>query len=131
MTSVQGPPPVAGPGAARLHELLPGVHAWVQPDGTWWVSNAGAVAGDDGVVIIDTCATAERTRRFLAAVAAATGGAPVRLAVNTHQHGDHTYGNCLLPASTVIIGHTGMREGLRLDPVPSSAACRTSRSARR
>ena len=49
------PPPTAD--AAELQELLPGIHAWVQPDGTWWVNNAGAVADDT-----------------------ATGGAPVRQA---------------------------------------------------
>jgi cyclase len=103
--------------AAALKELRPGVHAWVQPDGTWWVNNAGVVAHEDGVLIVDTCATAARTRRFLDAVQAATGEAPVRMAVNTHQHGDHTYGNSLLPATTVIFGHTHMREGLRDDPI--------------
>jgi cyclase len=101
----------------RLHELLPGIHAWVQPDGSWWVNNAGAVAAADGVLVIDTCATAARTRRFLDALDAATGGTAVRMAVNTHLHGDHTYGNCLLPASTVLIGHVRMREGLRTDPI--------------
>ena len=101
----------------RLEQLLPGIHAWVQPDGSWWVNNAGALAGDDGVLIVDTCATADRTRRFLDAVDAASGGAPIRMAVNTHLHGDHTYGNSLLPATTVICGHTHMREGLRVDPI--------------
>jgi cyclase len=99
-----------------MHELVPGVYAWVQPDGTWWVNNAGAVTGGGHVVVIDTCATEARTRAFLAAVEA-TGGGPVRVAVNTHQHGDHTYGNSLLPAATVIVGHERMREGLRVDPV--------------
>jgi cyclase len=108
---------MAGPDGGNLHELLPGVHAWVQPDGSWWVNNAGAVVGDGGVLIIDTCATAHRTRRFLDAVDVAAGGVPLRLALNTHQHGDHTYGNSLLPAATVIVGHPHMREGLRVDPV--------------
>jgi cyclase len=114
MTGPTGPGTLEEP---RLHQLLPGIHAWVQPDGSWWVNNAGAVAGHDGVLVIDTCATAARTRRFLDAVAAATGGAPVRMAVNTHQHGDHTYGNSLLPDTTVILGHTHMRQGLRVDPI--------------
>jgi cyclase len=106
-----------GPDAAELIEVLPGVHAWVQPDGSWWVNNAGAIVGEDGVLVIDTCATADRTRRFLDALDAATGGLPVRMAVNTHQHGDHTYGNSLLPATTVLFGHTLMREALRIDPL--------------
>ncbi|ADP78505.1 MBL fold metallo-hydrolase [Pseudofrankia inefficax] len=107
--------PAAAPDAARLEEVRPGVHAWVQPDGSWWVNNAGAVGGAEGLLVIDTCATADRTQRFLTALADATGGAPIRLAVNTHQHGDHTYGNSLLPAATVLIGHEEMREGLRTD----------------
>ncbi len=30
--------------------------------------------------------------------------APVRAVVNTHHHGDHTFGNCLFPGAAVI-GH--------------------------
>ncbi|WP_432829998.1 MBL fold metallo-hydrolase [Dactylosporangium sp. CA-092794] len=100
-----------------LETVVPGVHAWVQPDGTWWVNNAGFVAGDGDVFVVDTCATEARTRRFLAAVEEAAPGSPIRKAVNTHQHGDHTYGNSLLPAATVLIGHEHMREGLLTDPI--------------
>jgi cyclase len=101
-----------------MSELVPiadGVHAWIQAPGTWWINNAGAVAGDDGVVLIDTCATRARTERFLAAVATATGASPIRLAVNTHLHGDHTYGNALLPDSTTIVAHERTRAGLLAD----------------
>jgi cyclase len=117
VSGLRGRDPAAAPDAARLHEVRPGVYAWVQPDGSWWINNAGAVIGPDWVLVIDTCATAQRTRRFLDALDGAAGGAPVRLAVNTHQHGDHTYGNSLLPAATVLIGHEQMREGLRVDPI--------------
>ncbi len=103
--------------AAALHEIVPGVYAWVQPDGTWWVNNAGVVVDDGEVFVVDTCATEARTRRFLDAVDTVGNGSPIRMAVNTHQHGDHTYGNSLLPRHTVIIGHEHMREGLRVDPV--------------
>jgi cyclase len=99
-----------------LQEVGSGVHAWVQPDGTWWVNNAGVVADGGQVLVVDTCATETRTRRFLEAVAGRVGGT-IRLAVNTHLHGDHTYGNSLLPAATVLVGHEHMREGLRVDPV--------------
>jgi len=94
-----------------------GVYAWVQEDGSWWVSNAGAVATADGVVLIDTCATERRTRALLRAVDEATGGAPIAFAVNTHLHGDHAYGNSLLPESTVIIGHAATRAHLLTDPI--------------
>jgi cyclase len=50
-------------------------------------------------------------------VDAATGGVPIRMAANTHHHGDHTYGNSLLPATTVLFGHVHMREELRDDPI--------------
>lgn len=105
--------------AAALHEVADGVRAWVQPDGTWWVNNAGAVTGDGGTVVVDTCATAARTRAFLDALATATHE-PVRTAVNTHQHGDHTYGNSLLPEGSVLVGHEWMRAGLAADTVIDS-----------
>ena len=105
-----------GPEASSLVELVDGVYAWVQPDGTWWVNNAGAVAGEDGLLVVDTCANRTRTRRFLDALDRATD-VPIRWAVNTHQHGDHTYGNSLLPDSAVLIGQATMREALLHDPV--------------
>ncbi|HEY5110214.1 MAG TPA: MBL fold metallo-hydrolase [Acidimicrobiales bacterium] len=101
--------------AGHLLQVVDGVFAWIQPDGTWWLNNAGAVTGGDGTMIIDTCATEARTRRFLDAVARATDGAPIRFAANTHEHGDHTYGNSLLPAETALIGHERMRCNLLAD----------------
>jgi cyclase len=49
------------------------------------------------------------------AVALTNGHSPVRWLVNTHQHGDHVYGNALLPDSTTIVGHRNMRAGLAAD----------------
>jgi cyclase len=98
-----------------LVAVADGVHAWIQPDGSWWINNAGVVVGEDGRVLIDTCATRRRTERFLARVRELPGAEPIRLAVNTHLHGDHCYGNVLLPDSTVIVGHERTREGLLAD----------------
>lgn len=102
---------------AALRTVADDVFAWVQADGSWWVNNAGAIGTPNGVIVIDTCATERRTRAFLRAVARETDAAPITCAVNTHHHGDHTYGNCLLPESTVIIGHEATRAGLLADPV--------------
>lgn len=101
----------------ELTQLADGVHAWIQPNGSWWVNNAGAVVGADGVVLVDTCATRVRTERFLDAVGTVSGGAPIRIAVNTHLHGDHTHGNALVPESAVIIGHEHTREGMLAEGV--------------
>jgi cyclase len=37
------------------------------------------------------------------------------MAVNTHFHGDHAYGNALLPESAVVVGHRVTREELLAD----------------
>ncbi|MDR0343838.1 MAG: MBL fold metallo-hydrolase [Nocardiopsaceae bacterium] len=60
-----------------------------------------------GVISIDACSTERRTRAYAEAIAAVTP-APVRAVVNTHHHGDHTFGNCLFPAAA-IIGHERAR----------------------
>ncbi len=99
----------------QLQEIASGVYAWIQPDGTWWINNAGTVWSDDEVVLVDTCATARRTKLFLDTLDMATGGAPIRLAVNTHLHGDHVYGNALLPDSTTIVAHEHTRQGILQD----------------
>lgn len=95
----------------RVEELRPGVYAYVQPDGTWWLNNCGFVAGSDVVVSIDTCATERRTRAYLEAVTARTGRTP-DLVVSTHHHGDHTNGNCLVPGAT-LVGHHLCRDEMR------------------
>lgn len=102
--------------SGRFQQLTDRVWAWVQPDGTWWLNNAGVVAGDDGIFVVDTCATEPRTRAFLDAVAGAVDGS-VRWAVNTHAHGDHCYGNSLLPEDATLFGHELMCEQLRTDPI--------------
>src|SRR5690606_31149869 len=90
-------------------ELAPGVFAYVQPDGSWMINNTGAVAGDTGHLLVDTTSTESRNRALFAAVAEVCPGQPRGL-VNTHHHGDHTYGNWLVPEQTPVIGHVTCRE---------------------
>lgn len=91
-----------------LEEVSPGVYAYIQPDGSWFLNNTAFLVGRDGVVSIDTTSTERRTRDYLAAIARVTDR-PVRTLINTHHHGDHTHGNCLLPLAT-ILGHPRCRE---------------------
>ncbi|OUC95749.1 MBL fold metallo-hydrolase [Streptomyces swartbergensis] len=118
--SVPEPRSLSGDRSAHLVEVASGVHAWIQPDGNWWLNNAGAVLGEDGAVLIDTCATAERTRAFLAAVAHVSGQTPLLAAVTTHAHGDHSHGNALLPRSVPIIAHPQTRQAILEDTVLTS-----------
>jgi cyclase len=90
-----------------LVEVAPQCYAYIQPDGTWWINNTGCVVGDDGMTLIDTCSTEQRTIDMLGAVRSLSD-APLRHVVNTHHHGDHTHGN-FLTAPAAIIGHTECR----------------------
>ena len=102
----------------RLEQVTPGVFAFVQPDGTWWINNTGFVAGRSGVVAIDTCSTERRTRAFADAIRSVSD-APVRALVNTHHHGDHTHGNYLFRPAAVL-GHTRCREQVLASGHPTS-----------
>ncbi|WP_338014292.1 MBL fold metallo-hydrolase [Streptomyces sp. CB02009] len=109
-----GPPrteePAAAPGPPRTEELAPGVYAYIQPDGGWCVSNSGVLIGDDGVTVVDTTATEDRARALRAAVGALTT-APVRLLVNTHFHGDHTFGNAVVgDGRAAVVAHERLRD---------------------
>ncbi|MQY07735.1 MBL fold metallo-hydrolase [Actinomadura macrotermitis] len=88
----------------RLEEIADRVYAWIQPDGTWCLNNAGFLVGPDAVTVIDTAATEARARGLRAAIAAVTPLAP-RTVVNTHFHGDHTYGNVVFAGEAAIVAH--------------------------
>ncbi|HWU21439.1 MAG TPA: MBL fold metallo-hydrolase [Nocardioides sp.] len=107
----------SGPG--EVVEISDGVHAYVQHDGSWWINNTGFIAGSTGVVSIDTCSTEARTRAYLDAIANVSAQ-PVRTVVNTHHHGDHTFGNYLFPGAT-IVGQERSRAALRAWGMPRSA----------
>lgn len=95
------------PGPPELTEISPGIYSYTQPDGTWWINNTGFLLGPQGVISIDTCSTRRRTQAYADAIRTVTS-APIRAVVNTHHHGDHTFGNCLFP-NAAIIGHERTR----------------------
>ena len=103
----------------RLEEVSDGIFAFIQPDGSWWINNTGFLAGRSGVVAVDSCSTERRTRAWLDAIRSVTD-VPLRALVNTHHHGDHTHGNCLLPLAT-IIGHPRCRDEIMATPLPPPA----------
>ena len=96
----------------RLVEVGDGIHAYVQPDGSWWINNAGFVDGGTAALSIDTCATERRSRAYVEAIAAQSS-TPVRTVVNTHHHSDHTFGNYLFPGAAVVAHERTRTELLR------------------
>ncbi|MEV6398776.1 MBL fold metallo-hydrolase [Streptomyces sp. NPDC051907] len=89
-------------------QLAPKVHAYVQPDGGWCLNNAGFVGDGASALLIDTAATERRALALREAVLAS--GLPLpRTLVNTHHHGDHTYGNGVFVPEAVVIGHDSCR----------------------
>jgi cyclase len=88
----------------RLSEVAEGVYTFLQPPGSWCLSNAGVIAGPDGVVLVDTVATVGRAEALRQAVAQ-LGRGPVRTVINTHHHGDHVFGNAQFAPPASIIAH--------------------------
>ncbi|GLV86349.1 MBL fold metallo-hydrolase [Streptomyces lavendulae subsp. lavendulae] len=85
-----------------------GVYAYVQPDGGWCLNNAGFVSDGGRTLLVDTAATERRALALREAVTAA--GVPLpRTVVNTHHHGDHTYGNGVFAPEALIVGHDDAR----------------------
>lgn len=67
------------------------------------------------MVSVDACSTERRTRAYLDAIASVTDQ-PVRTLINTHHHGDHTFGNCLFAGATIVAHERCRQEMLALGP---------------
>nr|WSZ99046.1 MBL fold metallo-hydrolase [Streptomyces sp. NBC_00857] len=93
--------------AASLEEVADGVFAYLQPDGGWCLSNAGVIVADGASALVDTAATEARARQLREAVLGLAPTAP-RTVINTHFHGDHTFGNFVFPEA-VVVGHDRAR----------------------
>ncbi|MFD9130191.1 MBL fold metallo-hydrolase [Kitasatospora sp. NPDC059571] len=94
-----------------VQEVADGVFAYVQPDGGWCLNNAGIVVDGGECVLVDTAATRYRALGLREA-AARLAPAPARIVVNTHFHGDHTFGNCVFAADAVVVGHERTRTAM-------------------
>ena len=94
-------------GPAQLVEVADRVFAYIQPDGSWYINNTGFVVGDSSVISVDACSTERRTRAYRERIASVSAN-PVSMLINTHHHGDHTYGNSVMGAA-VIVGHDNCR----------------------
>jgi cyclase len=69
--------------------------------------NIAASAGDDGVVLVDTCGA--KVADKLLAAAQRLSAKPLRLVINTHAHGDHSGGNAALQKFAPVVAHHTVR----------------------
>jgi cyclase len=90
-----------------LTTLADGIWAWLQPGGETGVANAGVIADDDGLTIIDTLMVRSQWEPFAAAVAALDQ--QVKRVVLTHAHIDH------------VGGTQAFRNAMVLGTLPTSA----------
>jgi cyclase len=88
----------------EFKELASGVFAALVEDGT---ANAGFVVGGGEVLAVDTMMLPGQSQELVAGIDRLAHAAP-KLVLNTHFHGDHTFGNMLFPTS-VIMAHSGVR----------------------
>ncbi|MGV1008538.1 MAG: MBL fold metallo-hydrolase [Dermatophilaceae bacterium] len=84
------------------------VHVLTQPDGGWCLNNVVIHVGGDIVIVVDTMATQRRNAALVDIVEAVRGHRQV-LVVNTHFHGDHTFGNGQLRECGLIVASADTR----------------------
>jgi glyoxylase-like metal-dependent hydrolase (beta-lactamase superfamily II) len=78
-----------------------GAFAYLQPDGGWGLSNSGLVTDCGEALLVDTMFDAPHTRAMLDAFRRATPS-KIGTLVNTHQNGDHWFGNALIEGAEII-----------------------------
>jgi glyoxylase-like metal-dependent hydrolase (beta-lactamase superfamily II) len=94
-----------------VEQLAPGVYlargemAPAEPGNRGVVGNVGILVGSSGIILVDTGTSARYMRELLAEIGKITP-LPVVLAINTHQHPAHVFGNSTLDAMGVpILAH--------------------------
>jgi cyclase len=94
----------------ELIKVADGVYAAIAKPGGLASGNAGFVIGDEGVLIFDTFFTPAALNELIEVIEAQTK-LPIKFAVNSHYHLDHTGGNQVLRARGVpIIAHDNLMQ---------------------
>jgi cyclase len=84
-----------------VRQVAPNIYGHIRSKATWYWNNAGFIVGNDYVVVVDSLATVGLTQQFRDEIRKITDK-PIRYLINTHHHGDHTYGNHVFAGATVI-----------------------------
>jgi cyclase len=105
------------PYSKGLHDLGRGHYVYLQPDGSWGMSNAGLVTDAGQSLLIDTLFDLRLTSEMLAAMRRATSAAArIGVLVNSHSNGDHTFGNRLVEGARIIASYRCAEEMMNAGP---------------
>jgi cyclase len=103
------PYPVVQGKASRFEKIADGVYYGTGGGG----GNSPVVVGDREALIVDTKTTPAAARLFLEDLKLVTNGKPVRWAVNSHYHYDHTDGNQVFRAAGIdVVGQEFVKYAL-------------------
>ena len=92
----------------QLVKVAEGVYAAIAKSGGLASGNAGFVIGDDGVLVFDTFFTPAAIEELVSEIESLTK-LPIKYAVNSHYHLDHTGGNQVLVERDVpIVAHANV-----------------------
>ncbi len=120
----------------ELVKVADGVYAAIAKPGGLASGNAGFVIGDEGVLLFDTFFTPAAITELIEVIGAQTK-LPIKYAVNSHYHLDHTGGNQVLRERGVpIIGHDNLMQwqtarNKRFLPAPADLEKRSADAAKR
>ncbi|MFI1202434.1 MBL fold metallo-hydrolase [Streptomyces sp. NPDC020883] len=115
--------PTPAPALRRLSDVT---WAWMQDSDAWGYSNAGLIASQGQALLVDTQFTLGATRQLLTAVEDVCPLDAVGTVVSTHQNGDHTWGNQLLPQAEIITSAAGAAGGCHeMGPDQLTQLCRS------
>ena len=106
-----------------LVKVADGVYAAVAKSGGLASGNAGFIVGDDGVLVVDTFFTPQAAEELIDSIGTETKQ-PIKYALNTHYHLDHSGGNQVFAGRSIpIIAHDNVMlwqttKNRRFLPVP-------------
>ena len=99
-------PKVAEP---KVVEVLKNIYTMIHGAGI--DSNSTFIITSEGVIVIDTRTTPAEGDKVMQEIRKHTD-LPIKYTINTHFHGDHTFGNQVFRESDAIIAHKNVRKSL-------------------
>ena len=94
---------------AKTVKVLENVYTIINGEGM--NSNTTFIITTEGVIVIDTRPTPTEARKVIEEIRKLTD-LPIVYTINTHYHGDHTFGNQVFKNSKTIIAHKNVRDTL-------------------